>query len=38
MFPPVTLVGPANDDAKSALVDKGGLIEKLPWSQLAAPG
>ena len=27
---PVTLVGPADDDAESALVDRGGLIEKLP--------
>ena len=38
MFPPVTLVGPANDDAKSALVDKGGLIKKLSWSQASCSG
>ena len=36
--PPVTLVGPADDDAKSALVDGGGLIKKLPWSQASCSG
>ena len=36
--PPVTMVGPADDDAESALVDGGGLIEKLPWSHASCSG
>ena len=36
--PPVRLVGPADDGTESALVDGGGWIEKLPWSQASCSG
>ena len=36
--PPLTLVDPADDDSASALMDGGGLFEKLPWSQTSCSG